>query len=321
MKLSTIIFGLLGGVFVFAVSQAHADQMGELCTILNNSQKSLAVLNRQIANERNPLKQSSLQQKVSSVNQQREASLKNFLDNHHQFTNFTGVVSNFEVMHYNTGPGVMLGITIPCGINVAFQFIEISNPAWGNLDPERQTPLSKWRPALENIVKGDSVMFSGRFVANKGMSFAVMTELRKKGGIAYKVPDPYQPLPDSPQKNSFLPILNGAWVYGDTPCEQASNATLQWYDGMYFYAGRSFSHADAKFCSMHIDNTSNNTYQLTRRCQMPIDNPNEIGEELTLKYTVQSPTKIMISSDSGSAEYRFCDQSKLPPTWRGPNPY
>jgi hypothetical protein len=225
MKLLTIIVVVLGWVFVFAGSQAHADQMSELCTILNTSRNTLAVLNRQIANERNPLKQSSLQQKASSVNQQKEASLKKFLGKHRQFTNFTGIVSSFDVMHYNTGPGVMLGIELPCGVNIAFQFIEITNPAWGNFDPESQTPLSKWRPALENITKGDSVTFGGRFVANKGLSFAVMTELRKKGGKTYKVADEYMPASSTNLVShaglSWIPAVNeGNWQQAQTYCAQ-----------------------------------------------------------------------------------------------------
>ncbi|WP_310449764.1 hypothetical protein [Sulfuritalea sp.] len=190
MKVGSAVRGVLGVVFAFAASLAHADQMGELCTTLNTARNNQGALNRQIAKESNPLKQNSLQQQIRQINQQREAYLNNFLiANHRQFTNFTGVVSSFEVMHYNVGPGVMLGISLPCEINIAFQFIEITNPAWGKFDPESQSSLQKWRTALENIVKGDSVTFSGRFVPNKGMTFAVLTELRKRGGVAYSVPD------------------------------------------------------------------------------------------------------------------------------------
>lgn len=192
MKVSWILLGVV--LFIaFAVFQAHADQMGDLCSILNTAKNRQAVLSRQIANERNPLKQDSLQQQLRQIDQQKAASLDNFWKvNNRKFTNFTGVVSSFDAMHYNKGPGVMLEITLPCEVKIAFQFIEVTNPAWGNLDPQKQTPLSMWRAALENIMKGDSVTFSGRLVPDSN-SFAVMTELRKKGGIAYKVPDPYLP--------------------------------------------------------------------------------------------------------------------------------
>jgi hypothetical protein len=165
--------------------------MGDLCTILNTSRNNLAALNQQMANEKNPLRQNSLQQQIGQINQQENASLENFWKvNHHQFTNFTGVVSGFNTMQYSSGPGVMLEITLPCEFKINFHFIEITNPVFGNFDPENQTPLSKWRTALENIVVGDRVTFSGRL----GSSFAVMTELKKQGGITYKVPDAYMPM-------------------------------------------------------------------------------------------------------------------------------
>src|ERR1035437_5472547 len=153
MRCDVIAGGVLGLVFAFAVSVVQADQMGDLCSILNTSNNNGAALNRQIANERNPLKKDSLQQQLQQINQQRAVSLDNFWKvNRRQFTNFTGVVSGFNATHYNTGPGVMLEITLPCEVKIDFQFIEITNPAWGSLDPQRQSPLSKWKAALENIM-------------------------------------------------------------------------------------------------------------------------------------------------------------------------
>ncbi len=190
MKVNALVCGILVGIFAFAASQAQADQMGELCSILNAGRNNQAALNRQIANERNPLKQSSLQQQAGQIERQTAASLNNFWRvNNNQFTNFTGTVSSFNVMQYNVGPGVMLGIALPCQYNLSFQFIEITNPAWGNFQPESQTPLSKWRPALENITVGDTVTVSGRL--STGRPLAVMTALQKRGGIAYTVPDEY----------------------------------------------------------------------------------------------------------------------------------
>jgi hypothetical protein len=117
--------------------------------------------------------------------------LNNFLQvNRLQLINYTGKVSSIEVMHYNTGPGVMLGITLPCNVSIAIQFIEITNPAWGNLDPDNQTPLPPFKPVLENLAVNDTVTFSGRLPNDEfsrhlisspnGLSFfAVITDLVK----------------------------------------------------------------------------------------------------------------------------------------------
>jgi hypothetical protein len=137
--------------------------MGNLCTILNTSRNNLAVLNQQIANEPNPLKQNSLQQQIGQINQQTDVSLNDFLQvNHLQLINYSGKVSSIEVHNYNTGPGVMLEIALPCKVNIAVQFIEITNPAWGNLNPDSQTPLRPFRSILENLVVNDTVTFSAR---------------------------------------------------------------------------------------------------------------------------------------------------------------
>lgn len=192
MKVSSVVCGVLGAVFALAISPAHADQMNDLCIILNTTRNNQAALKRQIENERNPLKQDSLKGQLDKSIEQGDAFVRNFLEvNNRQFTNFTGVISSFETTWYNSGPGVLLKITLPCQLTIFFRFLETTHPEWGKDNPEEEGPLSKWRSALENFVKGDSVTFSGRFTRNSGLARAVMTELRKKGGIAYKVPDEY----------------------------------------------------------------------------------------------------------------------------------
>lgn len=170
----------------------YAGHTDDLCTILDKARNSRAELDRQIANERNPLKQDSLRQQIGQFDQQQEASLENFVKaNRRQFMGLSGVISSLGTTSYTIGPGVLLGITLPCQLTVSFQFVEVTNPAWGSFDPESQSPLSQWRTALENVAVGDSVTFSGRFV--KGVSTAVLTALQKSGGVAYKVPDAYLP--------------------------------------------------------------------------------------------------------------------------------
>jgi hypothetical protein len=63
MKADVIVLSIVA-FFAFAVSQAHADQMGDLCAFLNTSDINQAGLNQKIANEHNPLKQNSLQQQL-----------------------------------------------------------------------------------------------------------------------------------------------------------------------------------------------------------------------------------------------------------------
>jgi len=138
-------------------------QGGDLCTILNTGRSNLATLNRQIENEKNPLKKDTLQQQIRQINQQADAALNDFFQvNRLQLINYTGKISSIEVQNYNTGPGVMLGIALPCNVNITVQFIEITNPAWGNLDPDSQTPLPPFRSILENLAVNDTVTFSGR---------------------------------------------------------------------------------------------------------------------------------------------------------------
>lgn len=200
MKARTAVLALLSAVLAFVISQAHADQMGDLCTILNTGRNNLAALNRQIANENNPLKKDALQQRIGQINQQINTSLDKFFKfNNLQLVNYTGTVSSISVEHYNTGPGVMLGITLPCKVYIAVQFIEISNPAWGNLNPDNQTPLPPFRPVLQNLAVHDTVTFSGRLpqnVFNRHFSnspnslgfFAVITDLMKGKIDARHVP-------------------------------------------------------------------------------------------------------------------------------------
>ena len=189
MKAVAIVLSIVA-FFALAVSQAHADQMGDLCSIVNTGRNNLASLNRQIQNQSNPLKRDSLQQKLSQINQQAAEAVETFLNrNRFQIVNFTGLISSIDVKQYNTGPGVMLGITLPCKVNIAVQFIEITNPAWGNLNPEDQTPLPPFRSVLENLAVRDVVTFSGRFVKRPDMYrqyfggelgfFAVITDLVK----------------------------------------------------------------------------------------------------------------------------------------------
>jgi hypothetical protein len=124
--------------------------------------------------------------------------------------------------------------------------------------------------------------------------------------------------------SSILPIMTGAYVINGTACEQASNSTLSWFDGQYFFAGRAFSHEDAKHCSQSIDKRAGNRYTITRSCNLPPDNnPNEIPARQTLIYTIKSKNDVEVSvlGRSGSYSMHYCPQSRLPSMWRGPNPY
>lgn len=190
MKVDNIVLSLLGGVFVFAASQAHADPMGDLCAIFTTERNTTATLQRAITNEQNPLKRDSLQRQYAQIGQQKQASLDNYLRaNQFRIKNFTGVVSAFRSFSYLQGPGVDLAMDLPCKVTIGFRFLD-ARPEIGPPQPEQFASLSSWKSALENIVVNDTVTFSGRFTLEGRGLAGVLTELKKRSGAAYNVADP-----------------------------------------------------------------------------------------------------------------------------------
>lgn len=118
----------------------------------------------------------------------------------------------------------------------------------------------------------------------------------------------------------ILPLRHGAYVNSQVPCQQASNSTLTWYDGRYFYEGRGFTHADWKRCSVRLESRQGATYVILRSCRNVAPN-DDLAPRSEETYIVKAPTAFSIKGQFGASSYRLCAQPTLPVIWRGPNPY
>ncbi|MBO9714250.1 hypothetical protein [Sphingomonas sp.] len=97
----------------------------------------------------------------------------------------------------------------------------------------------------------------------------------------------------------------GAYVHEATPCGQASNATLMWYDGRYFSAGR-------------LPNVAPRPAKgggWTGSYRNPED-----GTRETVSIVLRGPTRFTWRSRWGRFAYRFCPNPSLPGMWRGMTP-
>lgn len=168
-------------------SVAAYGQSYDPCATVAAANEQQRALERQIANEPNPLRREDMK---ARLNQARSASIdasnRAKTANQGRFAGLTGRVTAFDPVSYNGSRGFVLVVTLSCGYTVSVRFREITNPAWGGMDPNDDTPLAPWRGALETIVVGDTVTVSGRF----GNHFALISKLQKRGGTMYEVPDP-----------------------------------------------------------------------------------------------------------------------------------
>jgi hypothetical protein len=223
-------------VVVSCVSLNLHAQTNDPCNVTRAIQGKQESLKNQIANERNPIRRDDLNAQLAQSNSASNAALENLVNvEQGRFANLSGRVTAFGTVGYNTGPGAQLGITLSCGIAIGFQFVEIRNPDWGNMTPRDQTPLVPWRRALETIVVGDTVTFSGRFSGYGGSEFgAVLTRLQKRGGTAFEVADAYMPASSTKLIShaglSWIPAVNeGTWQQAQTYCAQLSlNGQAGW---------------------------------------------------------------------------------------------
>lgn len=106
-----------------------------------------------------------------------------------------------------------------------------------------------------------------------------------------------------------LPIERGYYVRSDTPCQQASNATLTLYDGI------SFGQAHAECRSPAIRKLDDGSYRVTEQCR---DTQGRDGAwmPLTTGYAVVSRTEFVSTTPFERASYRICKPSDLPEPWR-----
>lgn len=96
-----------------------------------------------------------------------------------------------------------------------------------------------------------------------------------------------------------LPLKRGFYVASDTPCAQASNATLR----LVTREGINFSRDICTF--KKIEKTGATSYRVTESCS---------GEPQT--YEIPNDTSFTVKYEGGSDSARYCAQSSLPDPWR-----
>jgi hypothetical protein len=105
-----------------------------------------------------------------------------------------------------------------------------------------------------------------------------------------------------------LPIQRGYYVATDTPCQQASNATLTLYNGT------SFGDAHVECRKPSTKKLADGSYQLSEQCRDLQGNGGR-WERMTTNYKVVSRTEIVATNSFGKFQYRYCRQSDMPDPW------
>lgn len=105
-----------------------------------------------------------------------------------------------------------------------------------------------------------------------------------------------------------LPLKRGYYVASDTPCAQASNATL-------LRLRRNGIGGARDFCEFRrIERTGASSYRVTEACADLQGSDEEIG---IVSYEIAGNASFTARSERGwQHSARFCAQSSLPPAWR-----
>ncbi|SHL98792.1 hypothetical protein SAMN05444159_7377 [Bradyrhizobium lablabi] len=105
-----------------------------------------------------------------------------------------------------------------------------------------------------------------------------------------------------------VPVERGYYVRSDTPCQQASNATITLFNGI------SFGNAHLECRKPAIQKLADGSFQITEHCR---DTQGRGGPwtALTTTYAVPSRTEFMRMTPYGKASFRYCKQSDLPEPW------
>jgi hypothetical protein len=108
---------------------------------------------------------------------------------------------------------------------------------------------------------------------------------------------------------SELPLKRGFYVASDTPCEQASNATLL----LLRRDGVSGARDSCDFTQ--IERIGQTTYRVTERCADMMDPGG--GETHVVTWEIPANTNFSAESENGwQRSARHCEQSRLPEPWR-----
>jgi hypothetical protein len=150
-----------------------------------------------------------------------------------------------------------------------------------------------------------------RQAAMAAVTMAALTACDATRGIGAEATSGAPPLADAATQSAIvseLPLRRGYYVASDTPCEEASNATLLLFRGDGIAGARDF-------CEFrHVEQLGSGVFHTIQACtHMGEDAPAEEG----VTYTLHDDASYDLASDSGwTASFRFCEQATLPEFWR-----
>jgi hypothetical protein len=105
-----------------------------------------------------------------------------------------------------------------------------------------------------------------------------------------------------------LPIERGYYVEKDTPCQQASNATITLYNGV------SFGNSPVECRKPAVRKLADGSYRITEQCR-DMQGRGGPWKAFTASYAVLSRTELISTTPYQKAAYRYCRQSELPEPW------
>lgn len=105
-----------------------------------------------------------------------------------------------------------------------------------------------------------------------------------------------------------LPLQRGYYVASDTPCREASNATL-------LLLRRDGVGGARDFCEfVRIERVGASSYRVVEKCMDFQGSDAAIGVSF---YQIQSETRFTVTNEQGwRSSARYCEQSSLPSLWR-----
>ncbi len=107
---------------------------------------------------------------------------------------------------------------------------------------------------------------------------------------------------------AVLPLKRGYYVASDTPCDQASNATVSLLQRNGIGGARDFCEFEK------IEKTGENSYRVTQTCGDLQDSSS--SETITATYTLTGDAAFTSKSTEGwEHSARYCAQTALPPDW------
>lgn len=162
-----VLVAFFAGAGLSLVTHSDAFAGDDLCGVVETNRAALLDKYAARDSEANPLKKETLNQEVRQLQEDAAAQLGAFFDSHdYRISNATGTVTNIYFNAQGTeGPFLFLTISLPCEVNITFNFIDPS-PAYQQIYAAAKDwkSLAKWQSTLETINENDRVKFSGYIV-------------------------------------------------------------------------------------------------------------------------------------------------------------